>query len=41
MQTLDSHLIQLWQAGKIAYEELVTKAQDTEEVVQQIRGAKQ
>ena len=38
MQTLDSHLIELWQGGKIAYEELVTKAQDTEEVMQQIRG---
>ena len=38
MQTLDSHLIDLWQAGKIAYEELVTKAQDTEEVMQQVRG---
>ena len=41
MQTLDSHLIDLWQAGKIAYEELVTKAQDTEEVMQQIRGKQQ
>ncbi|HRT04343.1 MAG TPA: type IV pilus twitching motility protein PilT [Kiritimatiellia bacterium] len=38
MQTLDSHLIELWQGGKIAYEELVTKAQDTEEVMQQIRA---
>jgi twitching motility protein PilT len=38
MQTLDSHLIDLWQAGQIAYEELVTKAQDTEEVMQQIRN---
>ena len=38
MQTLDSHLIDLWQGGKIAYEELVTKAQDTEEVMQQVRG---
>ena len=37
MQTLDSHLIELWRGGKIAYEELVTKAQDTEEVLQQIR----
>ena len=41
MQTLDSHLIDLWQSGKIAYEELVTKAQDTEEVMQQIRGKQQ
>ena len=38
MQTLDSHLFDLWQGGKIAYEELVTKAQDTEEVMQQVRG---
>ncbi|MDD2519536.1 MAG: type IV pilus twitching motility protein PilT [Kiritimatiellae bacterium] len=38
MQTLDSHLLDLWREGKIAYEELVTKAQDTEEVMQQIRG---
>jgi len=41
MQTLDAHLIELWRTGKIAYEELVTKAQDTEEVMQQIRGAPQ
>ncbi len=38
MQTLDSHLIDLWREGKIAYEELVTKAQDTEEIMQQIRS---
>lgn len=38
MQTLDSHLLDLWREGKIAYEELVTKAQDTEEVMQQIRS---
>ena len=41
MQTLDAHLIELWRTGKIAYEELLTKAQDTEEVMQQIRGAQQ
>ena len=39
MQTLDSHLIELWRAGKIPYEELVTKAQDTEEIMQQVRGS--
>ncbi len=39
MQTLDSHLVELWRGGKIAYEELVTKAQDTEEILQQVRGA--
>ncbi len=38
MQTLDSHLLELWQQGKIPYEELVTKAQDTEEIMQQIRS---
>jgi len=38
MQTLDSHLIDLWRSGKIAYEDLVTKAQDTEEVMQTIRN---
>ena len=38
MQTLDAHLLELWREGKIAYEELVTKAQDTEEVMQQIRA---
>ena len=41
MQTLDSHLIDLWREGKIAYEELVTKAQDTEEILQQIKGKQQ
>ncbi len=41
MQTLDAHLLDLWRTGKISYEELVTKAQDTEEVMQQIRGSKQ
>ena len=38
MQTLDSHLIQLWREGKISYEEMVTKAQDTEELLQQIQA---
>ena len=38
MQTLDSHLIELWRSGKISYEDLVTKAQDTEEVMQTIRN---
>ncbi len=38
MQTLDSHLIQLWREGRISYEEMVTKAQDTEELLQQIRA---
>ena len=38
MQTLDAHLLELWRSGKIPYEELITKAQDTEEVMQQIRS---
>ena len=38
MQTLDSHLLELWREGKISYEELVTKAQDTEEIMQQTRS---
>ncbi|HRV30369.1 MAG TPA: type IV pilus twitching motility protein PilT [Kiritimatiellia bacterium] len=38
MQTLDSHLLELWRAGKISYEDLVTKAQDTEEMMQQIKA---
>ena len=38
MQTLDSHLIELWRSGRISYEDLVTKAQDTEEVMQTIRN---
>ena len=38
MQSLNSHLISLWRAGTISYEEMVTKAQDVEELLQQIRG---
>ena len=38
MHTLDSHLLELWRAGKISYEDLVTKAQDTEEMMQQIKA---
>ncbi|MDY0146113.1 MAG: type IV pilus twitching motility protein PilT [Kiritimatiellia bacterium] len=38
MQTMDSHLLDLWREGKIAYEELVTKSQDTEEMMEQVRG---
>jgi twitching motility protein PilT len=41
MQTLDAHLLELWRAGKIAREDLVAKAQDTDEVLQQIRDANQ
>jgi len=38
MQSLNAHLISLWRAGTISYEEMVTKAQDAEELLQQIRG---
>lgn len=38
MQTMDSHLLDLWREGKIAYEELVTKSQDTEEMMEQVRS---
>jgi twitching motility protein PilT len=38
MQSLNSHLISLWRAGTISYEEMVTKATDAEELLQQIRG---
>lgn len=41
MQTLDSHLLELWRGGKITYEDLVTKAQDVEEIMQQIKAGKQ
>lgn len=36
MQTLDSHLIDLWRRGVIDYKDMVTKAQDLEEVMQTI-----
>ena len=36
MQTLDSHLIDLWRRGIIRYEDLLTKAQDIDEVMQTI-----
>ncbi len=36
MFTLDSHLFELFTAGKIGYEELVTKAQDPEAMLQKV-----
>jgi len=36
MCTLDSHLLALYQAGKIHYEDLITKAQDPEAIVQRL-----
>ena len=41
MQSLNSHLIALWRAGTISYEEMITKAQDPEELLQQIGGQEQ
>jgi twitching motility protein PilT len=37
MTTLDSHLMSLFQAGRIHYEDLITKAQDPESVVQKLK----
>ncbi|MGN0866049.1 MAG: hypothetical protein ACI4SG_00005, partial [Oligosphaeraceae bacterium] len=36
MNTLDSHLIQLYSQGKISYGDLITKCRDAEGVVQKI-----
>ncbi len=37
MQTLDAHLTQLYKAGLIAYDELITKSQDPDSVVQKLK----
>ena len=37
MQTLDSHLTQLYKQGFIAYEELITKSQDPDSVVAKLK----
>ena len=37
MNTLDSHLIQLYNEGKISYGDLITKAKDAEGVIQRIQ----
>jgi len=37
MITLDAHLMALYQAGQIAYDDLITKAQDAEAVTQKLR----
>ncbi|OVE75887.1 type IV pili twitching motility protein PilT [bacterium E08(2017)] len=39
MTTLDAHLTALFQAGQIRYEDLITKAQDPETVVQKLQEA--
>lgn len=37
MITLDAHLLELYQAGVITYEDLITKAQDPETIVQRLQ----
>lgn len=39
MTTLDAHLTALFQAGQIRYEDLITKAQDAETIVQKLQEA--
>ena len=36
MITIDAHLMALYQAGKIGYEDLITKAQDPESIVMKL-----
>ena len=38
MNTLDSHLMSLYESGKISYGELITKAQDAGGIVQKLTG---
>ena len=38
MITMDAYLMALYQAGQIRYEDLVTKAQDPESVIQKLQG---
>lgn len=38
MNTLDAHLIKLYQGGKISYGDLITKSRDSEEVVKRIQS---
>jgi Tfp pilus assembly ATPase PilU len=39
MITLDAHLMALYQAGRISYEDLITKAQDPESIVMKLEEA--
>ena len=39
MVTLDTHLLSLYQKGMIRYEDLITKAQDPESVLQHLEEA--
>jgi twitching motility protein PilT len=41
MVTLDAYLLALYQAGQIRYEDLITKAQDPESIVQKLQGGGQ
>jgi twitching motility protein PilT len=40
MNTLDSHLLELYQAGMISYGEMIIKAQDPQGLLQKLEGAK-
>ena len=37
MISLDTHLLNLYQAGKIHYEDLITKSQDPDAVVEKLK----
>jgi twitching motility protein PilT len=39
MITLDSHLLALYRAGQINYEDLITKAQDPDSIVEKLQSA--
>ncbi len=39
MMTLDSHLMALYQAGRIRYEDLITKAQDSAAIIQKLQDS--
>ncbi len=39
MITLDTHLMALYEAGQIGYEDLITKAQDAESIIQKLQEA--
>ena len=37
MNTLDSHLIELFRAGKISHEDMITNAQDEDTLIQKLK----
>ena len=39
MITLDAHLLALYQAGQINYEDLITKSQDPDSIIQKLQAA--